>query len=139
MDRECTALCEKLADCIVKRDFEGAHALLAPWLHITLGPSEIQKMVDAANEGLTHPPHSWTIDEGMAELDDLRKPDGFGPPSQRIAKEITADNFRGWLNIQLIPKPSVHEEQNICYDLWLVAIEHNGAVLAGYLEATEAS
>ena len=139
MDKECAALCEKLADCIVKRDFKGAHALLAPWLRTALRPLEIQKMVDAANEGLEHPPHSWTIDEGMAELDELRKPDGFGPPSQALGKEITADNFRGWLSIQFIPEPAVHEEQNICCELWLAAVEHDGAVLAGYLEATEAS
>ena len=139
MDGKCKALCDKLADCIVQRDFKGVHALLAPWLQATLGPSEIEEMVDTANEGLSHPPHAWTIDEGLVGLEDLREPDDFGPPSGKLAKAITEDNFRGWLSIQFTPDPSVHEEQNVCFDIWLVAVEHNGAVLAGYLEAAEAS
>ena len=139
MDKQCLDLCETLAGCIVSRDFNGAQALLAPWLRSALSPAAIEKMVDAANEGLLHPPHSWTIDEGLVELDDLRKPDPDGPPTQRISSEITDKNFQGWLSIQFAPKPSVHEEQNVCYELWLIAVEHKGAVLAGYLEVAEAT
>jgi len=139
MDKQCVDLCEKLAGCIVRRDFNGAHALLAPWLRSALSPAAIEKMIDAANEGLTHPPQSWTIDEGLGELDDLRTPDSYGPPTQHISSEITNENFRGWLNIQFAPEPSVHDEQNVCYDLWLIAVEQKGAVLAGYLEAAEAT
>jgi hypothetical protein len=139
MDKQCRALCEKLAGCIVKRDFNGAHALLAPWLRSALTPAAIEKMVDAANEGLAHPPKTWTIDEGMAELEELREPDPYGPPTQKISSQITDKNFRGWLNIQFEPDESVHDEQNVCCAVWLVAVEHDGAVLAGYLEAAEAS
>ena len=139
MDKRCLDLCETLAGCVVSRDFNGAQALLAPWLRSALSPAAIEKMVDAANEGLLHLPRSWTIDEGLVELDDLRKPDSDGPPTQRISSEITDKNFQGWLSIQFAPKPSVHEEQNVCSDLWLIAVEHKGAVLTGYLEAAEAT
>lgn len=139
MNDQCEALCEQLARCIVEKDFDGVHALLAPWLRDSISPTQIREMVDTVSEGLAHPPHTWTIDEGMAELADLRKPDGYGPPSQGISTEITDGNFRGWLSILFAPEPSVYEEQNVCYELWVVAIEHNGRVLAGYLEAAEAS
>jgi len=139
VDDKCEALCEQLAQCVVRQDFDSAHALLAPWLRESISPSQIRQMIDAASEGLAHPPHSWTIDEGMAELDDLRKPDGYGPPSQGISKEITDGNFRGWLSIVFAPEPSVHEEQNVCFELWVIAVDHNGTALAGYLEAAEAS
>lgn len=67
MDKQCAHICEKLAGCVVRRDFNGAQALFAPWLRSALSPAAIEKMVDASNEGLPHPPHSWTIDEGIVE------------------------------------------------------------------------
>lgn len=139
MDRECTDLCEKLARSIVARDYNGVHALLAPWLQAQLSPSDIQRMIDAASEGLEHPARSWTLDEGMVGLEELREPDGYGPPSQSISREINANNYRGWLSILFEPDPSVHEEQNVCFELWLAAVEHNGVLKAGYLEAVEPS
>jgi hypothetical protein len=139
MNTQCEHLCNQLAQCIVERDFGRAQTLLAPWLHESHSSASLQQMVDALSEGLAHPPHRWTVDEGMAGLDDLRKPDGYGPPSHALSEEITAENFRGWLSIQLVPAPSVHEEQNVCYDLWLAVVEHHGAMLAGYLEAAEAA
>jgi hypothetical protein len=139
MDPRCDALCEHLARAVVARDFTGAQAVLAPWLRTTLGPAALEAHLDAANEGLTHPPHSWTIGEGLSELSDLRKPDPYSPPTKPLPREITDANFRGWLSIQFAPEPAVHDEQNICYDLWIVAVEHEGAVVAGYLEAWEAS
>lgn len=139
MDKHCAALCDSLAACIVKRDFAGAQALLAPWLRATLSADDLEAMVDAAADGLAHPPHDWSADTGLAGLEDLREPDPYGPPSRPLPPEVTATNFRGWLSIQFAPAPAVHEEQNVCYDLWLVAVEHEGRVLAGYVEAAEAS
>jgi len=139
MDKKCEALCEKLAGFIVKKDFNGARTLLAPWLQPTLTAAALQKMVADASEGLAHPPSSWTVDEGVAELSDLLEPDGLGPPSQKISAEINDRNFRGWISIQFVPDESVHEEQNACFELWVLAVEHQGAVVAGYIEAAEAT
>ena len=139
METKCEDLCNALAKCVVARDFKGAHSLLVPWYRSTISPSELERMVDAANEGLAHPPHAWIVGEGVMGLDELRKPDPYGPPSQAISKEITDRNFRGWLHIQFAPEPSVHEEQNVCFDLWLVAVEHDGSIQVGYLEAAEAT
>jgi hypothetical protein len=139
MDAACGNLCDALARAIVERDFESARALLAPWLLATTTASAIQHAVDAQNEGLAHPPHSWTVDEGIVGLDDLREPDPYGPPSTALPDEITPVNFRGWFNIQFAPEPSVHEEQNVCYDVWLAAVEHDGALRVGHFEAWEAT
>ena len=139
METKCEDLCNALAKCIVARDFRGAHSLLVPWYRSTVTPSEIERMVDAQNEGLAHPPHSWTVGEGMVDLDDLRTPDPYGPPSRALPDQITPANFKGWLHIQFAPKPSFHEEQNVCYDLWLVAVEHEGSSMVGYFEAWEAT
>jgi hypothetical protein len=138
MDKRCADFCDNLAGLIVKQDFAGAHALLSPWLRTSMTPADIQAMVEAANEGMEYPPQGWSVDEGLAELADLQEPDPYGPPSKKISKQITTDNFRGWLSIQFAPDPSVHDEQNVCFDLWLIAVEHDGSILAGYLEASEA-
>src|SRR5687767_14615558 len=103
MDSQCEALCEALAKHIVAKDFARAHALLAPWLRAEMKPSDIQKMINDAGEGLPAPA-AWTLDEGLAELEDLRKPNEFGPPSQPVSNEISDKNFKGWLCIQFTPE-----------------------------------
>jgi hypothetical protein len=139
MDSDCKELCDALGRAIVGRDFAAVHALLAPWLRAALGPGEIERLLDAQSEGLAHPPASWVAGEGLADLEELRRPDPFGPPTQALPPEITPASFRGWLHVQLVPDPAVHEEQNVCYDVWLVAVEHEGSCLVGYLEPWEAT
>ena len=136
MNASCKSLCDAFANAIVKRDFERAHSLLAPWLKQTMNPSEIQRMVDAENEGLEHQPHSWNAWDVMLELGDLQ-PDPYGPPSRPIPNQITQKNFKGWLQIQFAPESSVHDVQNVCYDIWLAAVEHDDSLLVGYFEAWE--
>lgn len=137
MDSRTAALCDKLGEAIVNRDFVAAHACCAPWLQGQLSPEDIEHMIDAVLEGLEYPPDHWSADEGLADLADLREPDPYSPPTGRLAGEITEDNFRGWCSIQFVPADEHHDEQNVCFDLWLVAVEHDGEVLAGYLEAAE--
>jgi hypothetical protein len=137
MDARCKDLCNALGKCVVERNFTAAQPLFAPWLRATLSPATLQRMVDAQNEELEHPPCAWSLGEGILTVADLRTPDPYGPPSQPIAREITQENFRGWLRIQFVPDPEVHDEQNVCFDLWLVAVQVGDAVLAGYVEATE--
>ncbi len=88
---------------------------------------------------MPHPPRIWTLDVGMADLDDLRNLTPYGPPSQAISEQTTVLNFRGWFCIQLAPEASVHEEQNVCYDLWIVAVEVGGSCLVGYVETAESA
>lgn len=139
MDSDCKALCDAFAQAIVERDFEEAHALLAPWLRSALSPGQIEQLVDAQNEGLQHRPASWQADEGVAGLDELRRPDPYGPPTRALPGEITRANFKGWLSIQLVPDSGVHEEQNVCYDVWLAAVDVEGSCLVGYFEPWEAT
>jgi hypothetical protein len=136
MESKCEALCEALAKHIVAQDFIKAHSLLAPWLRAAMKPSEIERIIIEAGAGLPAP-RAWKLDEGLCELDDLRKPDSFGPPSKPISKEITEDNYKGWLCIQFTPGAADDEEANVCFDLWLAAVEIGGINFVGYLEAAE--
>lgn len=138
MESKCEALCEAPAKCVVAQDFDKAHALLAPWLRAAMKPSDIQRMVNDAGEGLPAP-RAWTLDEGLLDLEDLRKPDSFGPPSKPIPKEISEKNYKGWLCIQFTPGATDDDGPNVCFDLWLAAVEVGGANRVGYLEAAEST
>jgi hypothetical protein len=136
MDSNCEALCEALAQHVVAKDFDKAHVLLAPWLRSAMKPSEIQKMVHDAGEGLPYPT-AWTLDEGLAELEDLRKPNEYGPPSTAVSNEISEKNYRGWLCIQFTPGATDDDGPNACFDLWLAVVEIGGVHCVGYIEAAE--
>jgi hypothetical protein len=138
MDTKARAMCDALAKHIVDRRFADAHGLLASWLRDTMTPDDLQRMVDAANEGLPAP-RVWTIDEGFLGVDDLREADPYGPPSEPVSPKVTAENFRGWLCIQFKPEGSEDDATNVCFDLWLAAVEDQGVCLAGFVEAAEAS
>jgi hypothetical protein len=127
VEQKCEALCEALAQRVVERNFAGAHALFAPWLQDRMTPSDIQRLVDEAAEGQA-PPRAWTLDEGFLEVDDL----GDAP------KEITDENYRGWLCIQFNPGEAADEPGKASFDLWLAAVEHDGDYRVGHLEPAEA-
>jgi hypothetical protein len=139
MEDDQQALCDAVGQAIVAGDLDAVHALFAPWVRATLSPAQIAEQLDSAADGLEHPPVSWTADEGFAGLDDLRKPDSFGPPSKGLPKEVTAGNFRGWLCIQFAPAEDGQEDQNVCYDVWIAAVDQGGTLRVGYFEPWEAS
>ena len=136
MDKESRILADKIGQCIVDRDFSAARALLAPWLNQT--EADLARMIDQANEGLAQP-KSWTVDEGVADLATLRKPDDLGPPSKPLPQQITTANFRDWICVQFQPDPDNEEGFNVCFDLWLAVVRHEGTYSVGYLEAWEAT
>ena len=139
MDTPIQTLCDSLGQVIVSRDFGAVAPLLAPWLQGVVTPEALEALVDAQMEGLEHPPATWLASEGFAGLPELRKTDELGPPTQPLPREITDQNFRGWYCVQFAPDEAFHDEQNICYDVWLIPVEHAGAIRIGYLEAWEAS
>jgi hypothetical protein len=108
-------LCDALAKRVVERNFGGAHALFAPWLQARMSPDDIERMVSTAAAGQSA--RDWTLDEGFLEVADL----GDAP------REITGQNYRGWLCIQFNPG----------FDLWLAAVEHDGDYRVGHLEPAE--
>ena len=138
MDSQAQALCDALAKHIVDRRFTDSHELLAPWVRDAMTAADLQRMIDAANEGLPAP-RTWTVDEGFLGVDDLREADPYGPPSEPVSAKVTTDNFRGWLCIQFKPEASEDDDANVCFDLWLAAVEESGVCRVGYVEAAEAS
>jgi len=138
MNDKCRALADTIGQHLVDRDFGGLRAVFAPWLQASMSVADLERMIGGANEGLA-PPRTWTVDENPIDLASLREPDGYGPPSKPLPQDITVTNYRGWLCVQFQPDPANPDGFNVCFDLWIAAVEHEGAYRAGYVEAAEAS
>jgi len=127
VEQKCEALCEALAKRVMERNFGGVHALLAPWLQDRMSPTDIERMVDEAAAGGA-PARAWSLDEGFLEVGDLGD----------AAREITDENYRGWLCIQFNPGEAAGSKANASFDLWLAAVEQDGDYRVGHLEPAEA-
>lgn len=123
MEPKCEALCDALAKRVVERNFDGAHALFAPWLQQKMTPADIERMVDDAAGGGSAA-QRWALDEGFLEVEDLGD----------AAREITGANYRGWLCIQFGPTEGDRARANASFDLWLAAVEVEGDYRVGHLE-----
>jgi hypothetical protein len=58
----------------------------------------------------------------------------WGPPSVYIADEITTDNFRQWMSIDVTPDPDNEPGLDYILRLWLIVVDVGGAMNIGYLE-----
>lgn len=81
MEAGCRALADAVGDRVIAGDIAGVRTVLAPWLQVELAEASLEALLAAASDGLAMPA-SWTVDAGMADLETLRSPDGFGPPTQ---------------------------------------------------------
>ena len=138
MDAKCKALATAVGKHVVDREFPDLLDLFAPWLAEQFSAADLEDMLDAAGDGLPAPA-SFEVDEGIMELEELRTPSDYGPPSRPLSDLITEASFRGWISIQFAPDPKHFEECNVCYDVWMALVEHEGEMLIGYFEAAEAS
>jgi hypothetical protein len=120
VEQKCEALCDALAKRVVEKNFTEAHALFAPWLQTEMSPTDIEQLVHEAAAG-TGSARTWTLDEGGLGVEDLG-----------ASRNITKDNYRGWLCIQFNPGEG-HDGGS--FDLWLAAVETDGDYRVGLIEA----
>jgi hypothetical protein len=137
MDARCKALANAVGKHVVDREFADLLDLFAPWLGADFSAADLEDMIDASNDGLP-PPATFEVDEGMVDFEELSTPSDFGPPTRPLPTQITAANFKGWISVQFAPDPKHHEECNVCFDVWMAFVEHEGELLVGYFEAAEA-
>ena len=138
MDAKCKALASAVGKHVVDREFPELLDLFAPWLAEEFSAADLEDIADAACDGLPAPA-TFTVDEGSMELEELRTPSDFGPPSRALSDRITEAAFRGWISIQFAPDPKHFDECNVCYDVWMAIVEHEGELCIGYFEAAEPS
>ena len=129
----------RFGDAILARDYEAAHALLAPWLRRELTPEGLREVIEArlremmeyaGCDELTYPV-GYDVDGNSSTVDDLREERSWAPP-RPIPDEVTAENFRKWACIQFLADDDV--DIDAWFDLWMIMVESDGRYGVGYFE-----
>lgn len=131
-------IADAFAECLVAGDWVLAHDLMAPWLSDRWSAAALERAVRIAGKG-TPPPREWNLDISLLEYDDLKVPDGMGPPSEPFADQLTRGRFRDWICIQFQPAEDDREEFDACFDCWVATAEVGGDLCVGYIEFAESS
>ena len=130
---------EDLAAAIIARDYEAAHAMLAPWLGRDMTAAGFREVVEdrlremmqyAGCDELTYPV-GVLVDGNSCTVDDLRKLDSWRPPRQ-IPAELSSENFRKWMCLQFLADEGV--DIDAWFDFWMAVAEVDGELRVGYFE-----
>jgi hypothetical protein len=126
----------QFAERIIRREFEPARDLLAPWLRGAINAEQLEAVVREGC-GPLPAPGEFELDGNSCMLEDLEV-DEFSPPTRPLPPEITNENFRKWMVIQFKPDPAQETGYDACFDLWMALVDVDGALKIGYMEATGA-
>jgi hypothetical protein len=142
LNPEALTFGERLADASLARDWSGVHALLAPWLQSRLTIDDVRefferdylRMMSFAGIAELHYPATHYVSGNNSTLQDLREKKSWLARPRPIAAEVTADNFRQWLKIQLRSSPEQAEALDIdlLTEIWLIVVEHGAELRVGY-------
>lgn len=129
-----------LAQKALERDWEGVRSLLAPWMQ--LSADQVREFFEAeyretmkANgvEGM-HYPVVPSVDGNSSNLASLRETKDWMNAPRAIAPEVTDENFRQWMNLQLKCSDEQMDELGFDYfsDMWLIVCETPEGLRVGY-------
>ncbi len=129
-----------LAQKALDRDWEGVRSLLAPWLG--LSSDEVREFFEAdyretlkANEveGMHYPEVPY-VSGNSSDLAFLREKTDWMPAPRAIAGEVTPENFRQWMTLQLQCSEEQMDELGFDYftELWLIVCETPDGLRVGY-------
>ena len=136
MEKAYEEFAGQFAQRIVRKEYESARELLAPWLHDTVSAVQLEEMVRENCKELPAPAE-FDVDSNSCGLEDLTV-DPHSPPTRPLPGEITPQNYRQWMVIQFKPAEDDETGYDACFDLWMALVEVNGALKIGYLEAAGA-
>jgi len=136
MEKEFEEIGGEFAQRIIRREFEPARELLAPWLRNAINAEQLESVIREGC-GELPPPGEFELDANSCGLEDLEV-DESSPPTRPLPPEITPENYRKWMVIQFKPDPEQETGYYACFDLWMALVEVDGALRIGYLEATGA-
>jgi hypothetical protein len=135
MDTAFEDVAGQFARRIIQKDYESARELLAPWLRDTVTAAQLESMVHEHCKDLPAPAE-FEVDSNSCGLEDLTV-DANSPPTRSLPPEITPQNYRQWMVIQLKPAADDDSGYDACFDLWIALVEVDGAPKIGYLEAAQ--
>ncbi len=126
-------LADAFAECLVTDDVDGAHDLVAPWLADRWTVPALERAWKAVGKGRPRA-EEWDLKLVLYDYDDLRLPDGSGPPTEPFPDELTASRFRDWLRIRFFPANADHVRDEPSFDCWVATAQVGGDLVIGHLE-----
>jgi hypothetical protein len=148
MDDRIRTFGEELGTKLLVRDWQGAHALLAPWLAGTIDADGIRAMLeaeyrstvaqsDAPSEELQYPeyPEPDVGGNHFTSADELRKPMSWKPGFVRpVPPEVTNDNMVYWLCVKLSCSDEQMDRLGVDFlaEIWAAVVETPEGLRVGY-------
>jgi hypothetical protein len=131
-------LADAFAECLVTEDADGAHDLMAPWLADRWTVPALERAWRAAGKGKAAA-EEWDLKMVLGDYEDLRIPDGSGPPTEPFPDELTMSRFRDWLRIRFFAANADHDADEPVFEGWIATAQAGGDLVIGHLEFHEAS
>jgi hypothetical protein len=132
----------RLAYLAISREWGLVHEKLAPWLQARLNEEGVRNFFEddyyqiLSNAGIEmmHYPTVPYVSVHSTSLETLREMSSWKNLSRQIPSEITEENFRQWMLIQLQCSEEQIDEINLEYltEFWLIVVEVNGEFKVGY-------
>ena len=140
MEPDVRAFGEAFANTALARDWQGVHDMLAPWLQNRFGPEQVRAFFEDDYTATLmefdiaepHYPEVPYVSGNSCSLADLLKPSFGGPPP--IPPEVTAENFRQWMKVQLQCSEDQADSLDFDYftEVWLIVVAHQDGFKIGY-------
>ncbi len=146
MDDDVRAFGESLGRAALARDWPAVHGLLAPWLRAVTTPEQVRAffedeyrltLKDNGVEELLYPeyPEPELGGNGFTKATQLREPLGFmGGKVRLVAPEVTDDNVRYWMKLQL--QCSDEQMERLGFDhfceVWAAVCQTGEGLRVGY-------
>jgi len=146
MDDDVRAFGMELGRKALKREWSAVQALLAPWLRPSWSADKVQRFfedeyratLEASQVKELHYPEHPEPDlggNGFTKATQLREPISFaGGKLREVAAELTDDNVRYWLKLQL--QCSDEQMDSLGFDsfceVWMAVVETPEGLRVGY-------
>jgi hypothetical protein len=146
MDDDVRTFGTELGRKAIARDWPGVHSLLAPWMRAECSVDEVRAFFEdeyrqtlEANEvpEMHYPEHPEPqLDgNGFTKATQLREPISFaGGKVRPVAREVTDENVRYWMNLQLPCSDDQVEALGFdCFcDIWVAVVQTDEGLRVGY-------
>jgi hypothetical protein len=146
MDDDIRALGESLGKRALARDWAGVHELLAPWIRRTLTVEGVRSffedeyraaLKESGVEELQYPEYPEPSVDGNTFMNatKLREPISFaGNKVRSVAPEVTDENMRFWMKLQLQCSDDQMEKLGFDYfsETWIAVVQTPEGPRVGY-------
>jgi hypothetical protein len=145
----------RFAKAMIDDDYKAAHELLAPWLAKQVTPQQLKTIlvgqffadakpvdflvtgIDITLDHLREHYREYYKDDATRTLASVESFGEWGPPSIHIDEQITPENFREWMSIDLTPQLDDASGLDYLLRLYFILVDIEGEAKIGYLEPSQ--